>query len=118
MSGSKQAMQVAVTLCATALVVLPVVAQVKGDLARGKKAYNKAACEGCHPGGGNSINPKRPLKGAAFLKRFPDDRSLAAFIRKGDADKGMPGFGPQDLSENDLRDVIAYIRSLTPGTSK
>jgi mono/diheme cytochrome c family protein len=118
MTYSKQATQAALALCSAALVVLPVVAQVKGDPTRGKKAFKKAACEGCHPGGGNTITPQRPLKGAGFLKRFPDDRSLEAFIRKGNPDKGMPGFGPQDLSENDLKDVMAYIRSLTPRTGK
>ncbi len=102
-------------------VVLPMVSSLqsqagdsqKGDVDRAKLAYIQATCWSCHPRGENSINGDRPLKGAAFLKRFPDDASLAAFIRKGAEEKGMPAFAEDRLSDKNLDLVIAYIRSLT-----
>ncbi|MDX1985235.1 MAG: cytochrome c [Candidatus Obscuribacter sp.] len=85
----------------------------KGDVDRAKLAYIQATCWSCHPRGENSINGDRPLKGPAFLRRYPDDASLAAFIRKGAEEKGMPAFPEDRLSDKNLDLVIAYIRSLT-----
>lgn len=85
----------------------------RGDVDRAKLAYIQATCWSCHPRGENSINGDRPLKGAAFLKRYPDDASLASFIRKGAEERGMPAFAEDRLSDKNLDLVIAYIRSLT-----
>ncbi|MCA0313119.1 MAG: cytochrome c [Candidatus Melainabacteria bacterium] len=86
----------------------------KGDVDKAKLAFIQATCWSCHPRGENSINGDRPLKGPGFLRRYPDDESLAEFIRKGAEDKGMPSFPADRLSDRNLSLVISYIRSLTP----
>lgn len=78
-----------------------------------KMAFVKASCWGCHPHGDNSLNGDHPLKGPGFQKNFPDDKTLAEFIRRGKQEKGMPAFPPERLSDKDLKLVIAYIRSLS-----
>jgi len=93
-------------------------AQGKPDATHGKQAFEKATCVFCHAGGGNSVKPKRPLKGAAFVQRFPDDKSLENFIRHGTKDGGMPAFSVKQVSDADLKDIIAYIRTLTPKAGK
>ncbi len=65
-------------------------------------------CTGCHPGGGQGMGPA--LSGADFDKAFPTDDLLAEFIRTG---KGaMPAWGADRVSDQQLADIIAYIRSL------
>lgn len=88
----------------------------KGNAATGKKVFMKLNCAICHVNGGNLQNPERPLIGDPFLKRFPlnDDKALAKVIREGITAKGMPASGKDQMSDQDLADVIAYIRSLTP----
>lgn len=78
-----------------------------------KMAFVKASCWGCHPHGENSLNGDHPLKGPGFLKAYPDDKSLAEFIRRGNQEKGMPAFPPERLSDKDLKLVIGFIRSLS-----
>lgn len=85
---------------------------------RGKLLYVKATCWGCHPRGDNSLNGDKPLRGAAFQKKYPTDEALAQFIRKGNQDAGMPGFPRESLSDGDLKLIIGYIRSLTVSNAK
>lgn len=92
----------------------PCYAGLKGNPKNGAKVFSAMTCELCHANGGNMQNPDRPLKGANFQKRFPDDNSLGQLIRKGIPDKGMPAFGKDRMSDQDLADVISYVRSLTP----
>lgn len=92
----------------------PCFAGVKGDSKRGQKVFSAMTCDICHVNGGNNLNPERPIKGAAFVKRFPDDVSLTALIRKGIESKGMPAFGRDKMSDQDMADVLCYVRSLTP----
>lgn len=102
---------------ATALIPCSNAGTVKGDAKRGTKIFSAMTCDICHLNGGNMQNPDRPLKGAGFQKRFPDDASLGQLIRKGISDKGMPAFGRDRMSDQDLADVIAYVRSLTPAAA-
>lgn len=95
--------------------------KTSGDAAaieRGKLLYVKATCWGCHPRGDNSLNGDKPLRGAAFQKKYPTDEVLAQFIRKGNQDAGMPGFPRESLSDGDLKLIIGYIRSLTVSNAK
>lgn len=59
------------------------------------------------------IEPTKPLKGASFAKKYPNDAQIAAIVRKGVAGTGMPSTGKDMLPDKDLCDVIAYIRSFT-----
>lgn len=92
----------------------------RADLNKGKKLFQDMQCAICHTDGGNNLNPERPLKGPAFLKRFPadDNKELDKIIRVGIPAKGMPAFGKDKLSDKDLCDLVAYIRSLTPPAKK
>jgi mono/diheme cytochrome c family protein len=91
----------------------------KGDLKRGKAVFQNMQCAICHTDGGNNLNPERPLKGESFLKRYPanDNNKLEQIIRQGIKDKGMPAFGKDKMSDQDMADVIVYIRSFTPLTA-
>jgi len=78
----------------------------------GKKHFVKATCWGCHPHGENALHGDKPLKGPAFSKRFKSDEDIVAFVRRG-SKFGMPPFPKSKLSDNDLRSIIVYIRSLS-----
>ena len=98
--------------------LLPCFAGTKGDAKRGKRIFSDLQCAICHTDGGNNLNPERPLKGAKFVQRLPDDKTLGATIRQGFPAKGMPANGKDKMSDQDLADVISYIRSLTPTSVK
>lgn len=83
-------------------------------IARGSAIFERATCAGCHPAGGNSLHPSRPLKGKAFRARYKDDSSIEHVIRQGVPNTGMPGFGKDQINDRDMRDLLAYLKSLTP----
>ncbi len=85
-----------------------------GNLSRGKEVYQKATCSACHYNGGNAMTPSKPIKGKEFVKRYPDDRLLEKIVRQGARSSGMPSFGQDIVSDAEMKDLIAYIRSLTP----
>lgn len=78
-----------------------------GDAAAGQAIF-QASCNGCHPNANAGIGPA--LHGQAFMDRYSDNGVLAAVIRGGRG--GMPAFGPERLSDPDLANLIAYVRSL------
>lgn len=112
--GGKIVLSVVVSL------VLPLAGLAATDkqVMRGKQVFEKATCIVCHPGGGNNLNPYKPLKGPAFAKEFVSDASLVKVIREGIKGTSMPKFNQARLSDADLKDLIAYVRSLTPRTGK
>lgn len=85
----------------------PVSAQMgTGDPIAGRTKYQRP-CAGCHgPNGNGDIALHGPLLNAYY----PDDRLLAGIIRNGFGT--MPGTGPSSLSDQDMADVIAFIRAL------
>jgi len=85
-----------------------------GDPQEGKRLFVKHTCESCHPGGGNAMQPNKPLKGAEFGKRYPRDEMITQVVRNGIPRTVMQGFSSSVLPDRDLSDIIAYIRSLTP----
>ncbi|MBX9669995.1 MAG: cytochrome c [Candidatus Obscuribacterales bacterium] len=86
----------------------------QGDPKKGQNIFETLTCVDCHKGGGNSVHPSRPLKGESFLKRYPKDSKIEKLIRSGVAGASMPSFGTDVINEGDMKDLIAYIRSLTP----
>jgi mono/diheme cytochrome c family protein len=78
-----------------------------GDVAAGQAKF-LTTCFGCHPNGNAGIGPA--LHGPAFVARYPDDAAITALVRGGRG--GMPAFGPDKLSDTDLTNIIAYLRSL------
>lgn len=94
------------------------VAGTAGDAKKGAKLFDKASCAGCHPGGGNAIDPQHPLKGAKFATAFKDDAKIESLVRAGVKGTAMPAFSKAKVSDSDLKDIIAYIRTLTPKSSR
>ncbi len=86
---------------ATQTTVTPAV--VSGQT-RGETVYMRY-CNVCHPGGGRGSGPS--LIEAA--PRWSDDR-IRAIVRQGE--KRMPPFSASSISDDDLTDLVAYIRTL------
>ena len=78
-----------------------------GDAAAGQANF-QTKCNPCHPSANAGIGPA--LHGQAFSDRYPDNAAVMAIIRGG---RGfMPAFGLDQLTDQDLANVITYLRSL------
>jgi cytochrome c oxidase cbb3-type subunit 3 len=87
----------------------PAPAALPGDAARGAELFTQA-CAGCH--GGNRLAPD--LANSVFQKTATDDFLLRT-IANGRADTAMPAFrrdGADGLTDEELYDLLAYLRSL------
>src|SRR5262245_46473532 len=87
-------------------------AQNPSDVAQGKKLFEGlcVTCHGFEGAGGDAPNLNRPK-----LTRAPDDATLLTIIRDGIPNGGMPRV--RRLSENELRQLVSYVRSLGRTTS-
>jgi mono/diheme cytochrome c family protein len=111
-----KAVTLGLVLCAAAL---PVLAQAPaGDTANGANLF-KRDCAGCHGadgrGGAQTFMPHiENLTKKGYIDQVPDDY-LYGVIAEGGVSVGkssyMPAWG-KTLSEQDIRDIIAHIRSL------
>jgi cytochrome c6 len=63
-------------------------------------------CSGCHPNGGNSIMPNRPLIGSRPLSSF---QTFLAFIRS--PLPPMPAFPPEAISDTEARQLYQFIEA-------
>lgn len=86
------------------------------DVKNGQKVFESNTCVDCHVGGGNSVKPSKPIKGNAFAKKYKDDAKLEKIIREGVPGTTMLGTSKEMINDASLKDLIAYIRSLTPGS--
>jgi mono/diheme cytochrome c family protein len=82
-------------------------------IAEGQKVFTQMQCFTCHANGENVIDPSKPIKGATFLNKYPNDAGLVQVIRRGTAGTAMPGYSKDRLSDEQLTALIIYIRSLT-----
>ena len=98
--------------------LLPAIATEKGSAKKGKEIFESLTCVDCHQGGENSIKPGKPIKGEKFAKKYKKDSQIEQLIRKGVYGSSMPGFGKDIISDAQMIDLIAYIRSLTPEENK
>ncbi|HET7668902.1 MAG TPA: cytochrome c [Burkholderiales bacterium] len=85
-------------------------AQPKGDVERGKKAYQDKWCHSCHgtvgQGGDRGAGPKiapNPFPYEAFAHQTRRPRS------------SMPRYPVEVLSDQELADIYAYVSSIKPG---
>jgi disulfide bond formation protein DsbB len=95
-------------------------------IASGTKLY-ATTCIACHgPGGAGIAGNGKALRDNAFIRSLSDDEELLAFILKGrdpgdpmnTTGVGMPARGGNPaLSEDDLLDIISYLRTLQPAES-
>jgi mono/diheme cytochrome c family protein len=89
-----------------------------GDAAHGAKLY-KRYCSGCHGedgrGGAQGFMPHVPNLTAKDYIEFIPDGFLYTVIAEGGVAVGKSGFMPAwrgTLSEQDIKDVITFIRTL------
>lgn len=93
-----------------------------GDIARGAEIY-KGTCATCHGGDAKGIDGLgKPLVNNEFIQSM-SEQELATFIKVGrdrDDPENMTGVdmppkgGNPSLTEQDLNDVSAYLKSLNP----
>jgi mono/diheme cytochrome c family protein len=79
----------------------------------GREIFERSNCAMCHPGGNNTMDPGHPIKGPDFAHKYADDALLEATIRKGFPDVGMPTFSKKQIDEQEMKNLIAYVRGLT-----
>lgn len=85
-----------------------------GDPKKGQEIFESLTCVDCHKGGLNSVHPSKPLRGESFAKKYPKDSQIEKVIRKGVTGTSMAGFNVDVISDDQMKDLIAYLRSLTP----
>jgi len=78
------------------------------DLTRGQKIF-VAHCALCH--GIGATGGRGPALNQSSLRRAPDDQTLFRVIQLGIEGTEMPG--AWQLTENEIKDLIAYVRSLS-----
>src|SRR5690349_7219871 len=90
----------------------PVAAQSSTDLQKGKQLFLGmcSRCHGAEGGGGEGPNLNRPV-----LSRAADDQALAAVIRDGIPDRGMPRV--RRFTDAELHAMVIYVRSLSQNTA-
>ncbi|MGO9137425.1 MAG: c-type cytochrome [Syntrophales bacterium] len=80
-----------------------------GDIEQGEKLF-AANCGGCHPNGGNIINPKIPVVGSPQLNNL---NTFVQFNRnplRPDGSKGvMPAFPKERISDQEMKHIYEYI---------
>ncbi|MBI3763290.1 MAG: cytochrome c [Chloroflexi bacterium] len=77
-----------------------------GEAARGEALY-RSKCYGCHAPEAK-VGPAQ--NSTDFRVQYADDETLAFVVRAGR--QPMPAFNEDILSEQELADIVAYIRSL------
>src|SRR5580765_2721581 len=82
-------------------------AQAGADVEQGKKLFQGmcVTCHGFEGAGGDAPSLNRPK-----LDRAPDDAALRSVIADGLPDRGMPRV--RRLTNNELRQLVSYVRSL------
>jgi len=83
-------------------------------IAEGQKQFTQMQCFTCHANGENLINPAKPIKGAGFLAKYPEDAQILQLIRRGVPGTAMPAYAKDRIGDDQLYALIAFIRSLTP----
>lgn len=103
----------------------PSLAEVTGNAVRGEDIYQER-CVLCHGSKGHgwdwnkkALQPPVPVPNLAdVLPRRSDDYLMKVIGDGGEAvglTRFMPAFG-FNMSKQELKDVVAYLRSLQPGT--
>jgi len=100
-------------------------APLDGDAGRGEQLFanNCIAChgeDGTGEGKGTGVTLSRersflvmpPAISNPGFQAAASDRQIRQIIRVGREQSGMPAFGKQGLSEQDLNDLVAYVRVL------
>lgn len=89
-----------------------------GNVDKGKALFEGRTCADCHKDGGNLLKPSKPLKGSSFDKKYKDDAKLIQAIRKGVPGSSMRAFGVAEISDSEIKDLVAYIRTFSASSNK
>ena len=81
---------------------LPTPTPLSPALTRGADVYARY-CQVCHPNGKQGVGP-------ALIASPLSDAEIATLVRQGKAN--MPAYDPTVISDEDLQNLIAYVRSL------
>jgi cytochrome c553 len=108
----------ATALALAVLVLCPGEAQSEADAVKGEKQFTQF-CAGCHGrdgrGGAHTFMPHvDTLTKKGYIEQMPDEY-LAFVIGEGGAAAGKSAYMPawkSKLSDQDIQDIIAHIRSL------
>lgn len=102
----------AVAVAGTYVAAAPKPAQPSRAVTNGKRLFLEDGCFECHGrvGEGGAFNGPAPALAGIFSRR--SSLEVIAAVRKGPND--MPAYTEKVLSNQDLGDIIAYLRSL-PG---
>jgi mono/diheme cytochrome c family protein len=108
----------ATALALAALALCPSGARAQSNVANGEKLFSQL-CAGCHGrdgrGGAHTFMPHvDTLTKKGYIDQMPDEY-LAYIIGEGGAAAGKSAYMPawkSKLSEQDIQDIIAHIRSL------
>lgn len=73
------------------------------DYAQGRAIF-ESTCSGCHPGGGNVMDARKPVKGSPMLR---DLNVFEHWLRN--AAPPMPSYPPGVLTEDQVRDLHNYL---------
>ena len=111
-------LRAAAALALAASVICPAAGWAQSDAANGQSLFTKF-CAGCHGkdgrGGAHTFMPHvDTLTKKGYIEQMPDEY-LAFVIAEGGEPAGKSGYMPawkSKLSEQDIRDLVAHIRSL------
>lgn len=77
-----------------------------GNAQAGATVFQSAGCTACHANGGRAAGV-----GPALVRSQRDDAYIRNIIRNGRG--AMPAYSPAQVNDQQLNDLLAYIRSLT-----
>jgi mono/diheme cytochrome c family protein len=71
-------------------------------------------CAACHESGGNTVDPRFPLKGSPYLGSIGEFTGFIRAPRRQDrADPTMPAFSASEISDGQARDLYGYVREMS-----
>ena len=97
---------------ATCSFVLAAFTQDSAQGSSGNVLFNEQ-CAVCHPNGGNTVNPNKPLKGSPAMQKFD---VFLTWIRK--PDQPMPPFPSSKISDQKAKELYDYLLKETKGRWK
>src|SRR3990172_793974 len=100
-------------LLAVAILLAPSMAQASAIQSQSPAKTFAAACSTCHGKGGrggrswvNDVSAPR-IAGLMMIS----DTAAKNMVRKGSDNRGMPGFGPAEITDTELNNLVSWLRN-------